>query len=301
MRFWRRKQKPQPTVDTVFRKMNAVVFPGGEQQIASETTEVVTLLNGTVSGENARDILVHAKGRALIAVQSSNDINEVVQTCTDSVLNRSEGILDRDMAEKVVDFVFRRLIDQQNKEPKRGNPASWTEMGKEEALEVARLTAYRLARHQGRTNAASQQVYTVDPVAFITATVRHFLTDKRYGHPDKIETAQDARELALNVTGVLVMIYAVKKHGTVSTLDSQDIERLAHEELNRTLDLVRNEESVRHYSDYDPSEARAAHEVRVPFNVALTLGETGLLRDPPDPTSARHKILNDVVDKLRNN
>ena len=52
----------------------------------------------------------------------------------------------------------------------------------------------------------------------------------------------------------------------------------------RTLDLVRNKDGVRRYSDYDPSEARAAHELQVPFNIALALGEIGLLKDPPGPT-----------------
>ena len=252
----------------------------------------------TVPREYARDILVHAKVRALIAIQSASNSEEAVQRCIDSVGARSEGNLDCAMAEKVAVFAFRRVIDQQDKEPSRGSPATWTEMTKEEALEVARLTAYRLARHQGRTNAASQQVYTVDPVTYITETAAHFLTGGKSGHPHKIRARQAALELSLNVAGMLVVAYAVEKHGTASALDSQDMDRLVKEELNRTLELVRNKECVRRYSEYDPSEARAAHEVQVPFNIALALGEIGLLKDSPGPTDTRRKILNDVVNRL---
>ena len=298
MRFWKRKEKRQPQVDAAFRKIITAAFPGGEQQIAQESAEVASLLDDTVPREYARDILVHAKGRALIAIQSASNTEEAVQQCIDSVRARSQGKLDGAMAEKVAVFAFRRLIDQQDKEPLRGSPAASTEMTKEEAVEVARLTAYRLARHQGRTNAASQQVYTVDPVTYITETVAHFLTRCKSGRPHKIKTTQDAIELSLNVAGMLVVAYAVEKHGTASALDSQDMDRLMKEELNRTLELVRNKECVRRYSDYDPSEARAAHEVQVPFNLALALGEIGLLKDSPGPTDARWEILKDVVNRL---
>ena len=176
MTFWKRTKKQQPQVDAAFRKMTTAAFPGGEQQIAQEAAEITSLLDGTVPRQYARDILVHAKVRALIAIQSASNSEEAVQRCIDSVGARSQGKLDRAVAEKVAVFAFRRLIDQQDKEASRGSPATWTEMTKEEALEVARLTAYRLARHQGRTNAASQQVYTVDPVTYITETAAQFLT-----------------------------------------------------------------------------------------------------------------------------
>ena len=298
MTFWKRTKKQQPQVDAAFRKMTTAAFPGGEQQIAQEAAEITSLLDGTVPRQYARDILVHAKVRALIAIQSASNSEEAVQRCIDSVGARSQGKLDRAVAEKVAVFAFRRLIDQQDKEASRGSPATWTEMTKEEALEVARLTAYRLARHQGRTNAASQQVYTVDPVTYITETAAQFLTRGKSGRPHKIKTTQDALELSLNVAGMLVVAYAVEKHGTASALESQDMDRLVKEELNRTLELVRNKECVRRYSDYDPSEARAAHEVQVPFNIALALGEVGLLKDSPGPTDTRRKILNDVVNRL---
>ena len=111
---------------------------------------------------------------------------------------------------------------------------------------------------------------------------------------------QDAHELSLNVAGMLVVAYYVEKHGTASALDSQDIDRQAKEELNRTLDLVGNKEAVSRYSDYDPSEARAVHKVQVPFNIPHALGEFGLLKDSPGPTDARRKILKEVAIQLRN-
>ena len=37
---------------------------------------------------------------------------------------------------------------------------------------------------------------------------------------------------------------------------------------------------------------------RQAFNIALALGEVGLLKDSPGPTDTRRKILNDVVNRL---
>lgn len=85
MRFWKRKKKPQREVDAIFEKMSKVAFPGGEQQITAEASEIASLLDNRVSKDYAKDILVHAKGRALLALQSSNDITEALQRCIDSV------------------------------------------------------------------------------------------------------------------------------------------------------------------------------------------------------------------------
>lgn len=74
----------------------------------------------------------------------------------------------------------------------------------------------------------------------------------------------------------------------------RELVSLAKEELERTLNLVRNKESVKQYSGYDASEARVAHELQVPFDIALTLGETGLLKDSPGPTDERRKIISDI-------
>ena len=120
MKFWKKKEKRQPQVDAAFQKIMASVFPGGEGQIAREAAEVASLLDGRVSREYAKDIVVHAKGRALIAIQSARDSEEAVERCIDSVLVRTEGKLDRAMAEKVAVFAFQRLIDQQDKESAGG-------------------------------------------------------------------------------------------------------------------------------------------------------------------------------------
>ena len=299
MWFWKRQKKRQPEVEAVFRKMTTVLFPGGEQQIAMEAAEVASLLDGSVSHESARDILVHARSRALIAAQSTKDSKLAVQRCIDSVWKHSQGELTRAMAGKVTVFALRRMADQQHKKPSQGSPVASAEMTKEETLEVSRLTAYRLARHQGRTDADAQQLYNVDPVIYITAFMGHLLIGGNGEKPTKIETTQDAVELALKVTSMLVMAYYVEKHGTSSMPDPQEIDRLAKEELERTLDLIRNKETVKRYSNYDPSEAKAAHEMHVPFNIALALGEIGLLKDPPGLTDARREMLGNIVSRLR--
>ena len=203
------------------------------------------------------------------------------------------------MAEKVAVFAFQRLVDQHAMDRSTGGSVSWTEMTKEEALQVSRLTAYRIARHQGRTDADSQQVYDLDPETYILTAMAHYLTGSTDERRTKIETTQDAVELSLKVTSMLALAYHVEKHGAASLPNPKEIDRLAKEELERTLGLIRNKEAVRRYSDYDPSEAKAAHEMQVPFNIALALGEIGLLKDPPGPTDARHKMFKNVASRLR--
>ena len=299
MRFWKKKTRQEPEVEAVFQKMRTILFPGGEQQIALETVEVISLLDDAVSHDSARDILVHAKSRALIATQFAGESEEAVQRCVDSVRAHSQGTLDRTMAEKVVVFAFQRLLDQQQMNPSGNRQATWAEMTKEEVLEISRVMAYRLARHQGRNDTDSQQLYNVDPVTYITAGMAHFLTGSKPGRPVNVENTHDAIELCSHVTGMVVLAYYVENHGPTAMPDPRETDRLAKEEVVQTLDLVRNKEAVRRYSDYDPSEARAAHEMQVPFNIALRLGETGLLKDSPGPTDARRRILKDVLSRLR--
>ncbi|MCY4427031.1 MAG: hypothetical protein OXC05_08375 [Halieaceae bacterium] len=298
MRFWKRKKSRQPQVEDVFRKMTTAVFPDGEHQIALETAEVAALLEDSVSQKDAREILVHAKGRALIALRPGRGREEAIQRCADSVHARARGKLDRTMAEKVAFFAFQRLIDQQGKPPLGGSSNTLSEMTKEEALKVSRVTAYRLARHQGRTVASSQKLYNIDPVTYITETMCHFLIRDKGGIQKKIETERDARELTLDIARMLVLAHYAGIHGTDAIPDSQEVGRLAMGELELTLSLLREKEAVRRHSGYDPSEARAADEMQVPFDIALTLGEIGLLKDPPGPTDVRRKILRDVVDQL---
>ena len=299
MRFWKRKKKPQREVDAIFEKMSKVAFPGGEQQITAEASEIVSLLDNRVSKDYAKDILVHAKGRALLALQSSNDITEALQRCIDSVYTRSQGRLDRAMAEKVAVFALQRLAEQQQNPSSPDDEIAWAEMTKEESLEVSRVTAYRLARHQGRTDADNQEFYDLDPLTYIIAAMGYFLSRNKDGEPTKIKTERDAIELCMDVARTLALAYYVEKNGTASTPDARDVDRLAKHEVERTLELLRNREAVKHYSNLDPSEARAAHEMQVPFDVALTLGEIGLLKDNPGPTHSRRKLISDIVSGLR--
>lgn len=288
---WKRKKKPSSDVEAVFRKMSAASFPGGEQQIALEAAELESLLDGRVARDDARGMLVHAKARALLAIRSSTDIDEAVQRCTESIWVRSQGKLDRSTAKEVADYAFQRLVNQHVTDRSSSVPVSWSEMTKEEALQVSRLTAYRIARHQGRTDADSQQAYDLDPEMYIITAMMHYLTGSKDEPRKKIETTQDAVELSLEVTSMLALAHLVEKHGAASVPDPSEIDRLAKEELERTLSLIRNKESVERYSEYDPAEAGAARQMHVPFNIALTLGRIGVLQDPPGPTNARRRML----------
>ena len=295
MGFWRRKKTQQPQVEAVFRKMAKVAFPGGEDQIALEAAEVASLLRDRISQEEARNILVHAKGRILIAQRTAKEDKEAVQRCIDSILRRWPAALDQTMAEEVAVFAYRRLIVRQVKASSDTTPKTWTGMTKEEALLVSRITAYRLARHRGRNDSDSRQFYDMDPVLYITRVMMDFLTHDFGGRPKKIDTLRDALELSLDVASTLALAHHAEEHGGEATANPKEIDRLAQEELELTLSLARDVDGVAPYAEYDPSEARAASELQVPFHAALRLGEIGLLKDSPDPTESRRKMLSDAL------
>lgn len=295
MRFWKRKTR-QPQVDDVFRKIEAASFPGGEQQIDVEAAQVVSRLDGGLSHGDARDILVFAKARVLIALQSAplqsaKDSEEVLRRCIESVRVRSQGQLSRTMAEKVATFAFQRLIEQRREEVSANSSGAWEGMTKEEALKVSRITAYRLARHQGRNDPNSREIYQTDPETYIIQAMGHFLIDNKAGRPKRIETQRDALELSRKLAVMLVMRYYMEKHGTDSMPDPQTADRLAQEELELTLALVRDHEEPRQYRDYDPLESGAARQMHVPFDIALTLGEIGLLKDSSGPIDVRREMM----------
>lgn len=297
MAFWNRKKRRQSEVDALFSKLAAAAFPGGESQIALESDAVVSLLGGNISHEEARDILVHAKGRALIAAQSASSGDDALKRCIESVRTRSQGTLSLAAAETVVLYVFQRLIDQQKESPTAARSNDWREMTKEEAMEVARITAYRIARRKGRTDpdADVRRLYNMDPAIFIMKYAAAWLTGDKTEHRKKIDSEHDARELAMDVTRMLVLAHFAEVKHTGQMPNSRELVSLAQEELERTLNLVRNKESVKQYSGFDVSEARAAHDLHVPFDIALTLGETGLLKDPSGPTDERRKIISDIL------
>lgn len=298
MSIWRKRKNRQTEIDAIFGKMAAAAFPGGEAQIALEAQAVVSLLDGRFSEDDARDIWVHAKGRALLAVQSASNGDEAVKKCMESVMLRSNGTLNRDMAEKVALYAFQRLIDQQHKTPLQGDVATWEEMTKEEALVVARISAYRIARHIGRVDPKVQELFNLDPSVFIMMYAKQLLIGDE-NHPEKkVETESDARELSLEMATSLVLTHFARAGDVNSLPGAQEIDRLAKRELELTLELLRSKEDAGQYPDYDVSEARAAHELQIPFEIALRLGETGILKDSPQPTGARRKILTDVLSKL---
>ena len=295
MRFWRHKKTPKQQVEAVFRKMANAAFPGGEEQIERETSEVVLLLQDRISHDDARKVLVHSKGRLLIASQSANDDNTMVQRSVDSILLRWPEILDRSSAEEVALFAYGRLLDQLRSVKQGSSTSSWTEMSKEEALLVARITAYRVARHQGRTRSDVQNAYDLDPVLFILELASDYLTGDLYTQKKKIKTRSDALERSLAVARLLALVYQAEKTGAGASRDPEEIDRMAKEEIELTLSLLREPDRVGSYTDCDPSEARAAGNLDVPFYTALRLGEIGLLRDPPGPTDSRRRILSRVL------
>ena len=298
MRWWKRKKNRQPQVDTVFRKMADLAFPGGEDQIAQEGAELAVLLQERASKPRAREILVHAKGRILVALRSASDVEEAVQRCVDSILGRWETELDRATAEEVAAFAYRRLVGQQP-QSRQNAPSTFADMTKEEGLLAARITAFRIARHLGRTDTQVQHVYNLDPKLYIAGVAQHLLTHEFEGRPKSINTRRDALNLCIDIAGTLALICHAEENDTDSTPDPDEIDYLAREELELTLSLVRSPDAVASYPDFDPSEARAAHDLQVPFAVALRLGEVGLLKDPPGPTESRRESFADAIRRLQ--
>ncbi len=293
MGWWKRRRKHQPQVQAVFRRMASVAFPGGDNQIAEEAAEVVDLLQDQVSQVRAREILVHAKGRILIALRSASDDKEAVRRCAGSIQRRWPKELDHATAEQIASFACRRLVDQHS-QSHQDLDASLANTTKEEALLVARITAYRLARHLGRTNAQVQQVYDLDPMLYIMRLAQDLITPCLKGRPKKIQTRRDAHDLCLNLASLLALAPHVDDNDASSAPDPEEIDRLAREELELTLSLLMEYDESASYADYDPSEVRAAHELNVPFDLALRLGEVGLLKDPPGPTESRRRSMNDA-------
>ena len=301
MPFWKRKKRGQSEIDALFSKLAAAAFPGGERQIALESDAVISLADGKISPADAREILIHAKGRALIAVQSATSGEEALQRCTESVRTRSQGKLSPAAAERVALYAFQRLIDQQDESPVPAPSTPGREMTQEEALKVARINAFRIARRWARTKADVRPAYNMDPKIVILQYAVVLLTGDKNEKRKPIESEHDARERALDMTRQLVLVHFAESEGAGSLPDPRKLESLAQEELLRTLELVRNQDSVKQYSDYDVSEARAAQEMHVPFEIVLSLGETGLLKDPPDPTDGRRKIIADIQGSLGRN
>ena len=293
VRFWKRKRNRKRNAETTFEKIHSEAFPGGEEQIEFETHELMGLLEQSLSKEYVRETLIFAKGRAIIGLKSTDNVDELVDRCTSSIVGRSRNRVDRSKAATVAAFAVRKLTECSIAPP--------TDLTKEEALTIARVTAFRLARHRGRTDVEVQEFYNVDPASCIAAYMPHFLwAGKRKGPPRKVESRQDAIALSLDVAQTLALTYYVENFGKPSIADSEEIEGLAKLEWKRTLELVRNKDSVAQFSEYDPSEARAAHDMQVPFDVVLKLGEVGLLKDPPSPTKERRKVIADAIKGIQN-
>lgn len=169
------------------------------------------------------------------------------------------------------------------------------QLSDEEALSIARISAYRIARHQGRNDDELTDAYTLDPMMVILAHASQFLLSAK----EKIGNAEDAIELAFSMVKLLIAYHVKQKTNYIP--DDIEFERLAILELNKTVELLKFAENISEYSNYDVAEKRAASELHVPFKVALRLGEIGALRDDHEPTIGRKKIFESMRKEQRLN
>lgn len=108
--FWRKRRKAR-AVEDVFRKAALAVFPGGQRQIDAEAAELFARLDHRVSLDEARQILIHAKGRAFIGLQAPSPSEDSARRCVESIRVRAGGALDDAMARDVYEFVVQRMIE----------------------------------------------------------------------------------------------------------------------------------------------------------------------------------------------
>ncbi|MDE0350249.1 MAG: hypothetical protein OXM56_11165 [Gammaproteobacteria bacterium] len=229
--------------------MADAAFPGGEDQIAQEAAELTALLRERVSQAQARKLLVHAKGRLLIAFRSAGHA-EAVRRCAESIRPRLPKELDQTVADEISSFAYRRLTGQQSRQT---SATILADMNKEEAHLVARITAYRLARHFGRTEVQVQHVYDLDPRLYITRLAQHLLTHDAQGRSKRVETRPDAHDLCLDIASSLVLAHLVEDNDTDSAPDPTEVDRLARQELELTLSLLMADD-FGSYANFDPSE-----------------------------------------------
>ncbi|MCY3817866.1 MAG: hypothetical protein OXH52_00675 [Gammaproteobacteria bacterium] len=108
--FWRKRGKAR-VVEEVFRKAARAVFPGGQRQIDAEAAELFARLEQRVSLDEARQILIHAKGRVFIGLQAPSRSEDTAKHCVESIRVRAGGALDEAMARDVYEFVVQRMIE----------------------------------------------------------------------------------------------------------------------------------------------------------------------------------------------
>lgn len=112
MMFRKKRKNRDSEVDAIFEKMHAAIFSGGELQIESEATELAKQLGNAISPEYAKDSLIHAKGRAFLALRSTDSLDDVVDRCKTSVRGRNREKLDQATADAIAIFAVRKLVEQ---------------------------------------------------------------------------------------------------------------------------------------------------------------------------------------------
>ena len=112
MMFWKKRKNRDSEVDAIFEEMHAAIFPSGELQIESEATELAKLLGNAKSPKDVKDSLIHAKGRAFLALRSTDSLVSVLDQCKISVRGRNRGKLDQSTADAIAVFAVRKLVEQ---------------------------------------------------------------------------------------------------------------------------------------------------------------------------------------------
>ena len=276
------QQKPETpkNIDAYYEQMTYVTFPRGEEQIDEESRDMEELLEGVISFDLARKLLINSKGRALIAMQHGNRrLVDAVEICKKNMI--SLKITDDKTAVMIAYFAVLRMLDDTEY---TDSLLPWPKLTKSDATLIAKITAYRSARFLARSTG---DAYEKDPISQIVAIAEILLT--MIG--GEFDTEKNANHKCYEVMKSLILYDYGQKHGDKLPYDEYHIEMQCLQELRRTRELLDDEEKVPKFTNYDPAELVAASQLDVPFKVALTLAREGALQTPREPAECRKNSL----------
>jgi len=93
--FFVKKIKKKNSIDTVFNKMHAFIFPEGEKQINKESSQICVASDGKLSTKESQKLLFWAKSFFEISD------NHVPEDMAMSIKERTLGVLDLQEAERI--------------------------------------------------------------------------------------------------------------------------------------------------------------------------------------------------------
>lgn len=264
----------------------AEVFPGGPAQNHLETADLLDALDTRLTGYTAFTTLVVVKMRIydLLEEPYVADAKTKRRVVTDAVqaLSRTGVSLDPKVARQTVEFALTRMPLTLPLEADENGPLFQHDVSMEKALLIARVNAYRIARfklrhsiyvdrtdEQAITNYISREMDTV----FTSKAV------KKRQDINKVATTEQAHDLAFAVANHLLNTQTIAEKASKTDYPQKKMRALLDNDLLTVINLIEDKIPTHRYDDWDQNEEKAAEVERIPYFIALTMGEIGLLKD----------------------